>query len=146
MEHAKFIAEKYSKDRSTKVGCLIVGQDYSPLSWGYNGFPRGANDELECRHARPVKYLWSEHSERNAMYNAARNGVKLLGSRLYVTSLIPCPDCARGIIQSGVDSIYLEKAAFDTSNPRAVAWLENWPTTLEMLKECKIKIHVQGLS
>jgi len=143
MADARGFAERHSKDRSTKVGCLVLGPGNEPLSWGYNGFPRGADDNKEERHERPLKYLWAEHAERNAIYNAARSGIKLLGSRMYVTSLCPCPDCARAIIQSGINKIYLEASAFDTTNPRVLAWILNWPITKQMLEECGVEIIIE---
>lgn len=131
-----------SKDRSTQVGCVVVGEDGEPLTWGYNGFPRGADDSAEYRHERPLKYKWTEHAERNAIFNAARTGVRLKGGSIYVTSLVPCPDCARGIIQAGIKTIYVEERALDNSNPRAKAWLEDWETTQEMLVECGVTLEV----
>jgi dCMP deaminase len=56
---------------------------------------------VEERHNRPEKYLWTEHAERNAIYNAVRRGVPLLGSTIY-TTLFPCCECARAIVQSGI--------------------------------------------
>ena len=67
-----------SKDRSTKLGCVIVGVGHEVRSTGYNGFPRGVNDNVDARHQRPEKYKWTEHAERNAIYNAARCGVSVL--------------------------------------------------------------------
>jgi dCMP deaminase len=101
---AEFIANRKSKDRSTKVGAVIVAGDQAVLSLGWNGFPRGVDDKVEARHERPAKYQWTEHAERNAIYNAVRRGVPLLGSTIYVTHF-PCCDCARGIAQSGVTEI-----------------------------------------
>lgn len=136
MSHAKFIGELYSKDRSTKVGALIIGEDNEPLSWGYNGFPRGVDDDKPERHDRDKeKYRWSEHAERNAIYSAARSGHKLLGSRIFVSSLPTCVDCARAIIQSGIKEVYLEEKAL--LQPR---WKENWDLTLQMYKEAGVKI------
>lgn len=94
----------WSKDRSTKVGCVIVGGANQVLSIGYNGFPRGVNDTLPARHERPAKYQWTEHAERNAIYNAARTGTNLSDSVLYVP-WFPCINCARGIVQSGISSV-----------------------------------------
>src|SRR3972149_4666305 len=94
------LAAKKSKDRSTKIGAVVVGPDNEVRSLGYNGFPRGINDDVEERHRRPAKYLWSEHAERNAIYNAVRAGICLRGCTMYVHSH-PCVDCARAIIQSG---------------------------------------------
>ncbi len=47
----------WSKDRSRKVGCVIVGPDNEIRSLGYNGFPRGITDDIEKRHQRPTKYF-----------------------------------------------------------------------------------------
>lgn len=57
---AEHVKEK-SKDRSTKCGCVIASPDHSVLSVGFNGFPRGVNDDIESRHERPVKYSYTEH-------------------------------------------------------------------------------------
>jgi len=54
MELADHIA-RWSKDRSTRVGAVIVrGKD--PIAMGVNGFPAGCDDDLEERHERPLKY------------------------------------------------------------------------------------------
>lgn len=103
MELAELVGS-WSKDRSTKVGCVVVGESNQVLSLGYNGFPRGANDTIPERHDRPAKYKWTEHAERNAMYNAARTGTNLTGSTIYVP-WFPCTDCARGIAQSGISTV-----------------------------------------
>lgn len=94
----------WSKDRSTKLGCVIVGSHKEVRAIGFNGFPRGADDDSDARHVRPAKYKWTEHAERNAIYNAARIGVSLIGCTLYV-SWFPCMDCARAIVQSGITKL-----------------------------------------
>jgi len=126
MQMAMLVSE-LSKDRSTKVGCVITTVDHVVLSTGYNGFPRGCFDEgkdlkanqlqfgyreldkrqaeVEARHERPAKYLWTEHAERNAIFNLARTGgPSLRGARIYVP-WFPCADCARAIIQSGISEM-----------------------------------------
>lgn len=90
-----------SKDRSVKVGCVFVGPGDEVRATGYNDFPRGVDDGVEARHQRPEKYLWTEHAERNAIYNAARIGVALKGCRVFVP-WFPCMDCARALVQVGV--------------------------------------------
>jgi len=67
----------WSKDRSTKVGAVIVTEDKTPGPYGYNGFPRMIKDEVEERHRRPDKYDGTEQPERNPINNAARVGVNL---------------------------------------------------------------------
>src|SRR5690242_7044614 len=100
MELAKLIAT-WSKDRSTKVGCVVVGTDNEVRSIGFNGFPRGVDDDVEERHERPAKYAWTEHAERNAIYSAVRVGISLKGCTMYLP-WFPCMDCARALIQSGI--------------------------------------------
>ena len=107
--HSRFLklaheVASWSKDRSTKVGAVIMGPDRDPRSFGYNGFPRNVNDEVEERHERPLKYSWTEHAERNAIYNAGRFGVALAGCSIYINRF-PCASCARAIIQCGISRI-----------------------------------------
>jgi dCMP deaminase len=128
----------WSRDFSTIVGCVIVGTANQVLSTGYNGFPRGVNDDITERYERPAKYQWTEHGERNAIYNAARTGVALEGASLYVTatpSLYPCADCARGIIQSGIVTVVCD--APDWDHPR---WSEAFIVTSMMLSEAGIEV------
>jgi dCMP deaminase len=105
MDMADLVATK-SKDRSTKVGAVAVGEGHTLLSMGYNGFVRYCNDEDEARHERPEKYFWSAHAEMNVICNAARNGTKLLDATLY-TTIHPCIDCARAIVQAGFKEVVI---------------------------------------
>jgi dCMP deaminase len=94
----------WSKDRSAKTGCVIVGPDRLIRSTGFNGFVRGVDDDVAARHERPAKYSWTEHAERNAIYNAARLGISVHGCTVYI-NWFPCIDCARAIIQSGITRV-----------------------------------------
>lgn len=131
------VVSKRSKDRSTKIGCVLVGPDNEVRSTGYNSFVRGVDDDKPERHERPEKYLWTEHAERNAIYNAARCGTPTKGSRMYVLAL-PCMDCARGIIQAGVTEVIIPSHDHD---PDFVArWADSWKRTEEMFEEAGVKV------
>ena len=117
----------WSKDTSTKVGCVVVGPDREIRAQGYNGFPRGVDDDKSKRQTRPIKYAFYEHAERNAIYNACLCGVTLKGCTLYVT-MPPCADCARAIIQSGIKRVYFLPPA---PNAPAVNSAGNWRETVE---------------
>jgi dCMP deaminase len=131
MQLAQHIGQ-WSKDRSRGVGCVIVGSDNDILATGYNGFPRGINDDIEERHGRPLKYLWTEHAERNAIYNAARRGIPLENSRMYLP-WYPCVDCARAIVQCRIaELIALEP---NWNDPQ---WSDHFRTTRELLAETKL--------
>ena len=103
MELAEFVSQ-WSKDRSRKVGAAIVDSRNTIVSMGWNGMPRGVNDDVEERHARPAKYLFAAHAEANAIFNAAAIGTSTLGCTMYVT-LFPCDKCAMAIIQSGIAKV-----------------------------------------
>ena len=45
------------------------------------------------------------HAERNALINAARNGIKTKGTTLYMSCGIPCSPCLVEIINAGVREI-----------------------------------------
>lgn len=126
----------WSDDRGRKVGAVIVGEGNTILSTGYNGLPRGIHGDDEKRHTRldGEKYLWFEHAERNAIYNAARNGVSISGARLYST-LFPCADCGRAIIQSGL-------AELITLSPPAgeLTYLRSMEVSLEILREANVRV------
>lgn len=132
LELAEYIAQSWSKDKSTKVGCVIVGPDREVRSMGYNGFPRGVDDTVDERYERPAKYKWTEHAERNAVYNAARMGVSLKGCNAYIP-WYPCSDCARAVIQSGIEAIIAYTPDFD--DPR---WGPDFRVSNQMLDEAGV--------
>lgn len=136
---AKFVGA-WSKDRSRQVGCVIADDDRIVRSIGYNGFPRGVNDDVEVRHGRPAKYLWTEHAERNALYNAARLGVAVKGCTIYIP-WYPCVDCARAIVQSGLREVVAVEP--DWNDP---TWKEHFRVTKELFEEVDIRVRWTSLT
>lgn len=102
MQLADYISH-WSKDRSTKVGAVII-DDKEVVSMGYNGFPRGSNDDDDMRHERPEKYEWVLHAEENAIINAARKGIKTMNTTMYL-NWFPCSKCAGMIVNAGIKKI-----------------------------------------
>lgn len=58
-----------SPDRSRKVGAVLLGAAGSILTTGYNTLPEGV-EHVDRYLDRPMKYDWTEHAERNAIYAA----------------------------------------------------------------------------
>lgn len=141
-----------SKDRSVGVGAIIVGPDMEQRSAGYNGFPRGVRDDADTRHQRPLKYEFTEHAERNAIFNAARVGTPTNGCVMYLNWWpLPCPDCARAVIQSGITTVIGPDRPFQ-SGVRAGAptspakdWELSFRTTNAMFKEAGIITRVVNM-
>ena len=95
----------WSKDPSTKVGAVVIGNDGEVLAQGFNGFPRGISDNSARLKDRERKYKLVVHAEMNSIYNAGLNGVSLKDSTLYVYGLPVCNECAKGIIQVGIKTV-----------------------------------------
>lgn len=136
MRLARTAASK-STDRSRQVGCVIVDPVFDRVvSHGANHFPKGVKD-IEERHARPEKYFWCEHAERNAIYSAARRGRSLSGCIAYLP-WFPCMDCARGLVQSGIkELVAIKPTEKDMSDPK---WGEDFLRVEQLLIEADVKL------
>ena len=91
----------WSKDPSTKVGCVIVNPDRIIVGTGYNGFARGVYDSEKRLNDRSKKYPMIIHAEVNAVLNSSSS---LKDGKAYVTHS-PCAHCASVLVQSGVSEI-----------------------------------------
>lgn len=90
-----------SHDENTKHGALLCDQDHRILSLGYNGLPRGVNDD-EWPTTRPHKGPFMCHAEENSVLNS--NG-PVRGSDAYVTGW-PCLNCLKTLWQSGIKRVF----------------------------------------
>ncbi|MEE2756519.1 MAG: dCMP deaminase family protein [Myxococcota bacterium] len=123
----------WSKDPSTKVGCVVVGQDREIRSTGFNGFPRGISDDLDRLTDREQKYPLICHAEENAIMHAARIGVSLKECRAYVT-WPPCTRCARSLIQAGVVEVIYPDGC-DVPD----RWAADFDMSINMMNEAGVK-------
>jgi dCMP deaminase len=132
MRH-QYLASEKSKDPSTKIGAVLVRGD-NIVSIGYNGFPRGINDSIDRLENREEKYFYIVHAEHNAILNAARNGIATKGATLY-TSGMPCNECAKAIIQAGIETVYLHKQYPSLSHGK---WQKSTNKAQEMFYEAGV--------
>ena len=130
----------WSKDPSTQVGAVVIGNNGEVLSQGYNGFPRGIKDTSARLKNRERKYNLVVHAEMNAIYNASLNGVSLNNATLYVYGLPICNECAKGIIQTGIKRVVMSN--IDGGMDR---WKESWEATQEMFAEAGIEWEIIGV-
>lgn len=103
-----------SKDPNTKVGACIV-KDNRVLSLGYNGAPRGFDDDLvplgrgSNLPLAQRKNTFMCHAELNAILNYRGSLSDFEGASIYIT-LSPCHDCAKAIAQLKIkEVIYKEE-------------------------------------
>lgn len=137
------LVSTWTKDHSQGVGAVLVGPGREILAAGFNGIPRGLDDTVEGRHERPAKYLWAEHAERNAIFNAARVGISTMGATAYLTGL-PCMDCGRALIQAGIARIvaWSDEAdgGFKQGKPGQRDWAAERRMAVDMLLEAGVDL------
>lgn len=131
-----YLVASKSKDEQTHIGAVVVGPDNEIRTTGYNSFVRGCDDLRPERQERPEKYYWFEHAERNSIYNATLMGVSLKGCKMY-TNGIPCMDCARAIIQSGITEVIVDKE-WDEGNLEI--WKQHAERSLRLFSECGVSV------
>ena len=91
----------WSKGPRKRIGAAIVRPDRSIASLGYNGPPRGFDDEAFLRMTREEQHAVVIHAEDNAIRQTAP-GEDLSACTLYVSPLFPCAICADRIVRAGI--------------------------------------------
>jgi len=125
----------WSKDPSTQIGAVAVGEKGQLLAQGYNGFPRGIEDSADRLNNRKEKYKYVVHAEMNCIYNATYNGVSLNGSTMYIYGLPVCSECAKGLIQVGIKRVV--STAITDATPEN--WVESTKLTKQIFEEANVK-------
>ena len=104
MNIAKEVATRSTCDRKY-VGAVIV-REKTILSTGYNGSIKGLPHCDEAGHEMVDNHcIRTTHAEANAIVQAAKNGVEINKSNIYVTAS-PCYNCFKLIANAGIKTIY----------------------------------------
>ena len=135
-----FNRAKTAAERSTclrrKIGAVIIGSDGVELSSGYVGSPRGTGHcteigkclrmELGIESGENYELCRSVHAEQNAIINAARVGMSIVGGEMYISSerisgtyeddekrskkiYGPCIICKKEIINVGLVKVHMRE-------------------------------------
>ena len=99
-----YLTSKRSKDPSTQCGASIVNTKDRIVGLGYNGMPNGCKYKFSWDRDGgfcDTKYAFVVHAEVNAIMNATD---KLDGCMMF-TTLFPCNECAKTIVQSGITTV-----------------------------------------
>lgn len=123
-----------SDDLSTQCGAIIVPVN-GILCMGWNHIPSKLAGHPE-RLVAPDKYLYTEHAERSAIYDAARKGVSTTGATMYAP-WAACTDCARGIIEAGIKTLVRHEKIMSATPER---WMEPIRVADIMLLEAGVNI------
>lgn len=126
-----------SKDPSTQCGAVIVRPDKTVASMGFNGFPKGCDDDPELYANRELKYSRVVHAEQNALLHAHE---PIKGYTLYS---VPkgygptCDRCAAHVIQAGISRVVHWGVENDDF---ATRWREACERGVQMYKEAGVEI------
>ncbi len=132
--HAARMFAGWSKDPSTKVGAVAV-RDRRILAQGFNGLPVGITDSNTRLQDRDTRLLMTVHAEMNCVAFAAKSGVCLAGSTMYIWPLMTCSNCAAVLIQADISKIVVP----DFVEP--LRWQESFDAAREMFIEAGIAVH-----
>jgi dCMP deaminase len=111
----------WSKDPSTKVGCVVNPELQRRTGEGFNGFPRFMSDAPELYADRETKYSRTLHAELNAVLFASQTE----GCTAYVTHP-PCTNCSLILIQAGISRVVCRRPSEDL--------VSRWGPSLEAAK------------
>lgn len=90
-----------SPSKRLKVGCILV-RDNHLISAGYNGFLPGLPHNSIMRDGHEINTV---HAEQNAISDAAKRGIPVLGAIAYITHF-PCINCCKILLASGIKEVY----------------------------------------
>jgi len=141
---AKEVAQRSTCFRA-KSGAIIVRDDQI-IATGYVGAPRKTKDcfergnclrdKMKIPHGERYELCRSVHAEQNAIINAARAGVSVLGGTMYlytqdrqgkVINTFPCYFCKRMIINAGIEKIVCSADNEEGLKIFSVAdWVKEW--------------------
>lgn len=128
-------AHENSDDPVTQIGAILGNYRGYIFTSSANHFPDGV-DYLPERLERPAKYAFMEHAERGAIYLAARKGIPTVNKVLFAP-WSACTDCARAIVESGIQAVVGHQDARDRSPER---WLESVALGDQILKEGGVEL------
>jgi dCMP deaminase len=127
------------------IGAIIVRDDQI-ISTGYVGAPRKTKDSLEhgyclrdklgIPHGQRYELCRSVHAEQNAIINAARAGVSLLGGDMYIygsapggetpINAFPCYICKKMLVNCGLNRVVCSTADGGAQIFRIEDWIRDW--------------------
>jgi dCMP deaminase len=122
----------WSKDPKGGVGAVLVDERKRVIGLGFNGFPDRIADDETLLNDQQAKLPRMIHAEMNAVLNATRS---VEGSALF-TTLTPCAECAKLIIQAGISAVY----RLPHPQHRHQRWSESFDTAAVIFAEAGVPL------
>lgn len=136
LKEAYHIAAVHSEDTVTHTGAVIVRSNLADvIAATANHFPHGLKYTKEQVDDREWKYKHIIHAETSAIYSAAYVGNRVMGTVMYMP-WVPCTDCAKAIINSGIKTLIGHKELIMKTPER---WHESTDYAMQMLEMCGVE-------
>jgi len=134
-------AAQNSRCAKKHLGCVLVNSDDRVVS-GTNGAPyplKPCNPcpRSELPNGEQLQLCRAVHAERDALLNAAKNGVSTDGAILYANMGVPCGDCLLELCAAGIKVVVCSKGTFYDDKSKGI--LHEW-----MQKGLIFRIHDNG--
>jgi dCMP deaminase len=129
-------------------GGAIIVKDDQIVATGYNGAPRKTKDciergnclrrEMNIPSGHRYELCRSVHAEQNAIINAARAGVSLLGGTMYLhgcrvfkgkteaSDMLPCFICKKMILNAGLEKVICSTKDGKYKEYDVAEWAKDW--------------------
>jgi deoxycytidylate deaminase len=146
-----------SKDPNTRVGAVITTVDGTPVSTGFNQFPRGIAHTPERLACRTTKNRRMVHAEMGALLQALREGRSTMGCRLYIACTddsgeiwggAPCSsNCMKHVIEAGISEVRCYpaklKSAWNDEIAESIADMNEVGMKLTLIQKPPGLVHVR---
>lgn len=125
-----------SGDLSTCNGVILVNPETEaiPIAGWNDIYPKSC--DRPDRRERPLKYQWTEHAERKAIFHAAKCGVKTDGMVMYAV-WAACADCGRAIVNAGIRKVVRHKIP---QHDLRLDWAASIAVADEMFREAGVEV------
>jgi dCMP deaminase len=128
---ARSVADIFSKDPSTKVGAVVLGDQPNQLALGFNGLPPGLADD-----SRLLDRAWKNAHVRHAEANALSN-VSGFTPRVIFSTHFPCQQCALAILTART---VRRVVTFEPEGDYGARWAESTKASRDIFCEAGVTV------
>ena len=115
---------KHSKCSDKQVGCVLLSREGDQLSEGINWLVDGSKTCDRCKTHKGLSCP-AIHAEINAIINLAQSYTQKQKPYILVSTLEPCIECTKALINLHIKEVYYESPTSDRKTGRSL-WNNYW--------------------
>lgn len=127
-------AARVSQHPSTHNAALLLSGEQVVVE-GINNLPPGVSN-VDARFEGPNKHVFLNHAERDAIYRAARQGIRTEGLTM-VMPWLPCIPCANAVVTSGISLLITHRQMSERTKAK---WQAELALGVQVLSEGGVRI------